>query len=376
MLIDLVKQISVYITLPTLVVYGLITGWVFVRIIKLKDEILKLKSEEISFHKEREKQVKDEKDAIVKLKDEQINLLKDSLHHLQSVKDDQKTGFEIIKELHSEKVEKAQCDLEGALNNLKRRQVELSELRNIKAKYDTLIKEIEHKEKLSFDFFSAITHEILAPANAIYGRAENLKTYFANFSEDKRKQYLDDIISEVKVIDFLIRNLRQVQAKEHISYETRPCYVYDTVKPIVKTLLPFARSKGVKIFFEKTRSLGKILADRGKLETAMYNLVVNAVEYSYPDSVVEISGFESDTLMTIEVGNTGICIEDGERELIFSKYYRGRHSRKVKASGLGMGLFIAKEIIKGHSGSIEFLSEPAEKGNRTKFKLVLPKSAV
>ena len=93
--------------------------------------------------------------------------------------------------------------------------------------------------------------------------------------------------------------------------------------------------------------------DRNQFQQAIFNLLSNAIKYAFkdPDAFrVEIEGFEID--LVIQFRDWGPGIEDGEEELIFEEGYRGKSSFENNVTGQGLGLWVVRQIVKGHGGSI------------------------
>src|SRR5690606_28370834 len=114
-----------------------------------------------------------------------------------------------------------------------------------------------------------------------------------------------------------------------------------------------------------------ISADRLRLEQALTNLLINAVKYSPNSDMVHINTSIEEDKLKIEVQDTGIGISEEDQKQIFDKFYRSKELSPV-LSGLGMGLYIAHEIVKRHHGRITVQSQP---GKGTTFCICLPLAA-
>ena len=101
----------------------------------------------------------------------------------------------------------------------------------------------------------------------------------------------------------------------------------------------------------------------------MGNLVDNAIKYT-PSGSVTISAAEYELFTRIDVTDTGIGIEESEQPKIFSRFYRSEAVRENE--GVGIGLYLAREIISGEGGYIKLTSEP---GKGSTFSVFLPRQA-
>ena len=111
-----------------------------------------------------------------------------------------------------------------------------------------------------------------------------------------------------------------------------------------------------------------IKADALRIEQVMINLITNAIKYSPQASQVIVSLIQTDTGIKVGVKDFGFGIPENKWELIFSRFYR-IEGLSPHISGLGIGLFISKEIIERHNGKIWLESKPDE---GTTFWFTLP----
>ena len=94
------------------------------------------------------------------------------------------------------------------------------------------------------------------------------------------------------------------------------------------------------------------IADGDKIARAFGNLIKNAINYSYENTVITINMIENENDIEIVFKNKGATIPKYKLEKIFDKFYRGDESRQTNNGGTGLGLAITKEIIELHNGTI------------------------
>lgn len=99
----------------------------------------------------------------------------------------------------------------------------------------------------------------------------------------------------------------------------------------------------------------RITADRALLHTALFNLIHNAVKYSEPDGRVDIQLRAESDQVSFTIGNTGPGIPAADHPRIFERFYRARRSERPRGDGLGLGLSLAREIIRAHGGELELV---------------------
>jgi len=131
------------------------------------------------------------------------------------------------------------------------------------------------------------------------------------------------------------------------------------------------RIKAAGLFLETNMATGDMLVngDALQLKQAISNLIENAIKYSYPGGVINISVETKDSRLLIEVQDRGIGIPKADRERIFQRFYRVDKSRDRAQGGSGLGLAIAKKMIENHDGTI---SVESNAGQGSLFQISLP----
>ena len=96
------------------------------------------------------------------------------------------------------------------------------------------------------------------------------------------------------------------------------------------------------------------------LERVLYNLLINAVNYSPKNGIIKVSAWKSGSEVVFEVSNTGPGISEDELPKLFDIFYRAEKDSSQKVKGFGLGLFIVKSLVDAHQGRIEVSSTPGE----------------
>ena len=115
----------------------------------------------------------------------------------------------------------------------------------------------------------------------------------------------------------------------------------------------------------------QVAADPDLLEQALQNLASNAVKYNAENGRIRFELATDAARVLVRVSNTGSGIAPADRERIFERFYRGDKSRSGRVEGVGLGLSLAREIIRAHGGELVL-----EEGNseQTTFSFCLPAS--
>jgi signal transduction histidine kinase len=112
-----------------------------------------------------------------------------------------------------------------------------------------------------------------------------------------------------------------------------------------------------------------VTGDRDRLEQVLGNLLENAVKYSPDGSEIFVSVDDRGDHIVTSVCDRGIGIPADELAQVFERFHRGRHVSSTNYGGLGLGLYITKQIVERHSGSIWVESR---EGQGTTFYFSLP----
>ena len=138
---------------------------------------------------------------------------------------------------------------------------------------------------------------------------------------------------------------------------------------ILKTLKPLARSNEVTIQLSKSKANFFVLTDELKIKQALQNIIGNGIKYNKKGGTLSINLEEEENNILIFIKDEGIGIPKVEQGMIFERFYRASNTNQQASLGTGLGLFIAREIIRQSGGGITFKSEE-NKG--TAFHITLP----
>jgi signal transduction histidine kinase len=111
-----------------------------------------------------------------------------------------------------------------------------------------------------------------------------------------------------------------------------------------------------------------VAADRGLVLIVLRQLLDNAAKYSWPGSPIVIAAAERESSLAITVTDCGPGIPEGDLKRVFDRFYRGQQARE-RIPGTGMGLAIAREIVRGHGGD---LAATSRLGQGSEFSFTLP----
>jgi len=211
-----------------------------------------------------------------------------------------------------------------------------------------------HHEQEHLEFIRRLDHEIKNPLTG-------LQTAFANFTEageeSERNQAKENFYIALERLTRLLHDLRKIYDLDNQLIEKRPIDISQLVEETVEATrtLPAYEKRDIKVLMSTIPwPLPLVEGDRDLLGLALFNLLENALKYSYKDEPVEIRLREDGHFVFIEIADRGPGIQPVEQESIFEDLYRGSNAKHVNGSGLGLSL--VSRIVKLHSGEISLRS--------------------
>jgi two-component system sensor histidine kinase SenX3 len=229
------------------------------------------------------------------------------------------------------------------------------------------ISERRRLEEIRRDFVANVSHELKTPMGALGLLAETL---VSETDPAVAQRLAGRIHSEAfrvsRIIDDLL-DLSRIESEEAPPRE--PVLVNLAIAEAVERVRSAAEQRDVKIEVAEPNPPVALLAERRQLVSALYNLVENAVKFSYDGGAVQVRGTAAGTEVVIEVEDHGVGIPSRELERIFERFYRVDHGRSRQTGGTGLGLSIVRHVAANHHGRVEVDSR---EGEGSTFRLVLP----
>ena len=212
---------------------------------------------------------------------------------------------------------------------------------------------------------AGVAHEIRNPLNAVSMASQRLKRDFVPADEDKAREFqsLAGVIrDEIRRLNGIIEEFLTFSKSRRLEFHDYP--VTDVLQKIVNLIREEATAKNIDIRTHWSTDGAIIPMDMDKLQQALLNIIKNAMESIDGKGVIDITVTQkTKDKVSIKVSDTGCGMTSNEVERIFSPEYT------TKEKGLGLGLPLAHEIVRGHSGEILVFSE---QGSGTTFEIILP----
>jgi two-component system sensor histidine kinase SenX3 len=218
------------------------------------------------------------------------------------------------------------------------------------------------------DFVANITHELKTPIGAITLLAEAadaaaddpgaVRNFLGKLSKEARR--LNELVSQIIALSRLQGETPLLAAHE--------VDVTDLIEAAVARCREIADAGGISLSVSTQPGLS-VVGDAEELETAMTNLVQNAVAYSEPGARVAVTSQASGDCVELRVSDNGIGIGEADQKRIFERFYRVDAHRSRASGGTGLGLSIVKHVAQAHGGEVSVWSRL---GQGSTFTLRLP----
>lgn len=235
------------------------------------------------------------------------------------------------------------------------------------ARIEEMRKRLEQSERLSSlgQLAAGVAHEIRNPLNAISMASQRLQREFLPCEEDKGQEFsrLTGVVrDEIRRLNVIIEDFLTFSRSRRL--ELRQFSLTEVIQKLARLMGEEARARGVALTVKSAPDALMVPMDVDKLQQALINIVKNALEsIDGTGSIDIVLEKQPGDRAVVRISDTGAGLAPGEIEKIFDPDYT------TKEKGLGLGLPIAYEIIRGHGGTIDVQSS---QGRGTTFEISLP----
>ncbi|MCL4365678.1 HAMP domain-containing histidine kinase [Patescibacteria group bacterium] len=227
-------------------------------------------------------------------------------------------------------------------------------------------------EKSKQDFIAIASHNLRTPVAAIYGYIEVLMRGGAGPLNNDQKTYIQRIKGNNQELEKLTEQLLQIailQVGKEVNLLKQPSQIEVVVHDVVDKFMAIASTKGLTLNFDKQSGFMPLVdIDVEKIKSVLVNLIDNALKYTEKGGVTVTVGQEGE-FVVVAVKDTGIGITEEELPKIFTKFYRSGNILVYNRIGIGLGLYLGKQIIELHGGQMTVKSVA---GQGSTFSFTIP----
>lgn len=230
--------------------------------------------------------------------------------------------------------------------------------------------QLKNLDQARADFITLTSHQLRTPPATIKWYLAAIKTGdYGELSDGVKEAIAKTEITNnalISLIDDLLNASRIERGKMEFLFE--PVHVDQLAKFTVEQLIPQAGFKKLTLtYIPPTMPIPEVLADKEKLRQVINNFIDNAIKYT-PKGEVKVQVEADDTYVSVLVSDSGKGIAPEVIPALFEKYSRGKDS-VTHATGIGIGLYVAKVVVENHEGLIGAKSPGVNMGSTFYFKL-------
>jgi sigma-B regulation protein RsbU (phosphoserine phosphatase) len=237
--------------------------------------------------------------------------------------------------------------------------------------------DMSRKQQLEFknQLLSHVSHELRTPLTCIHQYVTILLDGLAGEISEEQRTHLGTILKSVNQLNAMVRDLLQAARAESgkIVLEQRCVPIGELIRLAVQMMQATGAQKGVGLEVAVETGLPFVYGDPDRILEVLINLIDNAIKFTPADGGVTVQAgrMASDPdFICVSVSDTGCGIKPEARSLIFERLYQDPNAVDNNRKGLGLGLFIARELVTLHGGRIWVVSDGAS-GSTFSFTLPL-----
>jgi signal transduction histidine kinase len=225
--------------------------------------------------------------------------------------------------------------------------------------------QLKKLDEAKSEFISIASHQLRTPLTVIKGYLSMINQKDFGDVPEKLANPLDRVFKSTLRIIGLVEDLLNVSRLEsgRMKYDFEMVNLPDLVNEVFEELEQHGKNKGLNFTYQKpTKKIPELKLDRNKIRETLMNLMDNAIKYT-EKGFVKVSLEKLDGHVRFSVSDSGRGIAPDEMPQLFQKFSRAKGVQLVHTEGTGLGLYIAKEILKKHHAKISAQSEGIGKGS-------------
>src|SRR3989344_16376 len=222
------------------------------------------------------------------------------------------------------------------------------------------------------EFIEVVSHQLRTPITEVNWALDTI-VKDALIAADTR-ELLNQTATSAKRIMNIVENLLDITKMEEgrFGYNLVQTSIVQFLDGVLAAAMPQVERAGLKLYFERPQTeLPSVTIDAQKMSMVVANLVDNAVRYNVPSGQVTVKAERAKDQRYIQVGvrDTGIGIPTEDIDKVFTKFFRASNAVKFHTDGSGLGLWIARNIVRAHGGD---MWAESELNRGTTFFFLLP----
>ncbi len=217
-------------------------------------------------------------------------------------------------------------------------------------------------DKQKSQFFRFASHELKAPIVAVKTSVDSVLKSFGDRIDPKAVKLLTRASARAGQMLEIIKELLELSKQRTVTdtKEKKPVDIPKLLQEVYEQELPLAETKKIIMEFHIEPKKIELYGNKEDFSRVFLNLVNNAIRYTPEGGKVSVRISVKNKEFELRVSDTGIGIEEEDKEKIFSEFYRSEQARNMVHYGTGLGLSLVKKIVEEYGGAIEVESQPGQ----------------
>ncbi len=244
------------------------------------------------------------------------------------------------------------------------------EIGELATNFNAMATSLENLENMRSTFVANVSHELRTPMTTISGFIEGILD--GTISKDEQDKYLKIALDETKRLSRLVNDLLSISKMENGEFQLNKS-TFNINELVAQSLFKFESNindKNIEVELNLADDVSDVYADSDAITQVVTNLLHNAVKFTPTDGNIWIRTWLTGKKAYVEIKNSGRGIEPEKLKFIFDRFYKTDDSRSNDKNGVGLGLFIVKNLLNHHGEKIWVDSE-ADKYTKFVFSLTV-----
>lgn len=244
------------------------------------------------------------------------------------------------------------------------------EIAELARSFNAMADSLQQTERQRREFIANISHELKTPMTTIGGFVDGILD--GTIPEEKHHQYLEVVSGEVKRLSRMVRSMLDLAKIEAGEMKLNPAE-FDLNSTVCQVIFSFEQAIEAKRLDVIGLDVDKVMvsADPDLMHQVIYNLIDNAVKFVNEDGYIEVKYHSDGARTLVAIRNSGAGIAAQDLPNVFERFYKTDRSRSKDKTGVGLGLYIVRTVIRLHGGEIHVSSK---EGEYTEFAFSIPSS--
>ncbi len=223
-------------------------------------------------------------------------------------------------------------------------------------------------EQQKDDFVGYVTHELKTPLTTLSAFTQLLQEHHTNTGDKKSQFLLAKAMGQVERLTNLLSSFSQVYKAQTgmLKLNKETLDLYELVSETVEMFQYTTPTHTISLEGNITKPIS---VDKERIRQVLINLLINAIKYSPKSDTIRVNFSQDAKHLIVSVQDFGPGIPMAVQSQIFERFFRIKNKQQYNVKGLGLGLYIAMEIIKAHKGKLWVVSK---EGQGATFSFSLP----